>query len=141
MTSRKPGQGVKPSKKVNASNAKGAPAPACPYQLTGHALEEWNRTAGPMWDEKILTKSNVRAWACYCIAYGRHADACDECVGGLTLNTDNGGTKANPAASIAMKSLDQMVKYLAMFGLTPNPKTPADQTAGDPFDLFLRNSR
>ena len=138
MAVRKPKSGVKPLKNVKA---KGIEAPDCPYPLRGHALEEWDRTAGAMLANHVITRTTLEAWACYCRAFGMHSDAMDELAGGITLTTDSGGTKSNPAASIAMKSLDQMMKYLAMFGLTPNLKLPVDQTAGDPFDVFIKKKQ
>ncbi len=120
---------------------KGRPAP--PKQLTGEALEEWNRVCDELDQMGVLTTSDrsvislyVRAWERWMKAEDRLALQ-SEIVGSPKTNTP----MQNPWLSISIKANEQAVRLLSEIGLTPRSRSiiAKNTAAGDdaePADNF-----
>jgi P27 family predicted phage terminase small subunit len=140
-------RGPKPKKtalKVHTPGRVGAPvasAPACPFPLDGPALAEWDRFAPILRDKGLLADADAPAFAVYCIAYGISDTARAELATTVTIGTDNGSEKTNPAAAVAFKALDTMLKVLASFGCTPVDRAKLglmdDAKPASPLQRFL----
>lgn len=87
-----------------------ADPPAPPGFLRAEPLAEWHRLAG-LFD---ATAADAPLLEVYCVAFGRWRTASDEVESsGPVIFSDLGGVKANPAASIAAKAEDTLVKIMA----------------------------
>ena len=96
------------------------PMPDPPWPLEGDALAEWKRYAPVLHADGRLTPSTAPALAIYCLAYARGRKAAEDLAEfGPTINTDLGGSKANPAAGFVKEAAATMLKVLASFGATP----------------------
>lgn len=88
--------------------------PEPPPYLGPEASAKWAELAPGLADEGLLGLHGSEVLALYCEAFGRWRIASDELrFNGLVLNTDLGGTKANPAAAIALAASRQMQAILA----------------------------
>jgi len=104
-------------------------------------MKEWKRFAPVLAEKGLLTDAYAPAFALYCIAYGINNDARAELDNAIVLTTDSGGAKGNPAAAVALKSLDMMLKVLGSFGCTPADRArlgiSAESVQIDPLQRFL----
>lgn len=116
----------------------------CPFAMGDLALCEWKRYAPILTKLGVLNEGNAPAFASYCAAFEVYCLARLEMGVCVALTTDSGGMKANPAASILLKSLDSMLKFLREFGMTPASLRRLGETdKAPPVDKlaeFLRNA-
>jgi P27 family predicted phage terminase small subunit len=118
-------RGPKPKLKIAESDARtvGRSTPLRvvdpPFELGEISRAEWDRYAPILVRAKRLDEINAPAFACYCEAFEFYTRARQDMGLDVSLITDSGGTKANPSAALALKSLDTMLKFLREFGLTP----------------------
>ena len=114
-----------------------------PFPLGEISRAEWDRYAPILVRAKRLDEINAPAFACYCEAFEFYSRARQDMGVEVSLITDSGGTKANPSAALALKSLDTMLKFLREFGLTPATlKSLGDVLKEKPVDklsLYLSN--
>jgi P27 family predicted phage terminase small subunit len=129
-----------------------ADVPEPPPFITGHAADEWWRTAPELHRLGLLTRIDVPALAAYCHAFGQwrmaaeslaKMQANDPIMNGLIIRTKYGDAAMNPLVSIARKHASDVIRYASEFGLTPVARArlsaggPASPSPGK-FDGLLR---
>lgn len=106
--------------------------PPPPRHLSADAIEEWERVTKGLYAAGILTDIDMGALAAYCQAYGRWAQAeraintmaaNDPVSKGLLMRSAKGNPMTNPLLGIANKSMSDMVRYAAEFGMTPSARS------------------
>ncbi len=111
--------------------------PQPPMPLSGVARQEWIRTGGLLLRARVLTEADLSALAAYCVVYGRWVEAEGDVRRRGVMVPAKPRSKnlvQNPFLAIANKALQQMLRLLAEFGLTPSTRTrivaaDASQTA------------
>ena len=114
-----------------------AALPDAPAHLDEDARAEWARTAEELNRLGLLTQVDRAAFAGYCAAYGRWAQASRALKGeGLTVETTNGNVIQNPLVGIANKAMELMLRFAAEFGMTPSSRSRVSvpNTAVDEFE-------
>ncbi len=100
--------------------------PQPPLPLSRVARQEWIRTGGLLLRSRVLTEADLSALAAYCVVYGRWVEAENDVRRRGVMVPAKPRSKnlvQNPLLSIANKALQQMVRLLAEFGLTPSTRT------------------
>ncbi len=100
--------------------------PQPPMPLSRVARKEWVRTGGLLLRSRVLTEADLTAFAAYCVVYGRWVEAEGNVRRrGLMVPAKprSRNLVQNPFLSIANKSLQQMLRLWAEFGLTPSSRT------------------
>lgn len=103
-----------------------APAgiPECPDDLQGEARAEWFRLSAILSGMGVLTLAERGALVCYCRAWARMTKAAAKLeVEGEVISSPSGYQIQSPWLAIHNKALEQVVKLLAEFGLTPASRT------------------
>jgi P27 family predicted phage terminase small subunit len=100
--------------------------PEPPLPLSRDARREWVRTGGLLLRARVLTEADLTAFAAYCVVYGRWVEAEGNVRRrGLMVPAKprSRNLVQNPFLSIANKSLQQMLRLLAEFGMSPSTRT------------------
>ena len=100
--------------------------PEPPLLLSRVARQEWIRTGGLLLRARVLTEADLTALMVYCVVYGRWVEAENDLLRRGVMVPAKPRSKnlvQNPLLSIANKALQQMVRLLAEFGLTPSTRT------------------
>ncbi len=100
--------------------------PQPPLPLSSNARREWVRTGGMLLRTGILTELDLSALAAYCVVYGRWVEAEGDVRRRGVMVPAKPRSKnlvQNPFLAIANKALQQMLRLLAEFGLTPSTRT------------------
>lgn len=154
-----PGQGRKPTptalrvlrgnpgkRPLNSREPKprnGLPPP--PAHLDDEAKREWRRMGKELVNLGILTVVDKAAFAAYCVAWSRWAQA-EAMVkqAGVYVPTLRGWVK-NPMVAVADTALAQMLRAAVEFGMTPSSRTRVQAAPQKPdedeFAEFERGSR
>lgn len=113
--------------------------PSCPNHLKGVARQEWNRVTKELHALGLIARVDRAALAAYCTSYKDYVDAENALKReGVVIFSEKGGAYQNPWMGIKKRSMDQMVKFGAEFGLTPSSRvrlqverpTEEDEMAG-----------
>ena len=100
--------------------------PEPPMPLSPEAGKEWLRAGGLLLRSRVLTEADLSALAAYCVVYGRWV-AAEGAVRrrGLMVPAKprSKNLVQNPFLAIANKALQQMLRLLVEFGLTPSTRT------------------
>jgi len=97
--------------------------PSCPAHVVGVGRVEWNRVTKELKKLNLITKVDRAALAAYCTAYKDYVDAEHALKKeGVVIISEKGGAYQNPWMPIKKRSMDQMVKFGAEFGLTPSSR-------------------
>ncbi len=100
--------------------------PQPPLPLSRLARKEWERIGGLLLSLRILTELDLSALAAYCVVYGRWVEAENDLRRRGVMVPAKPGSKnliLNPFLSVSNKALQQMLRLLAEFGLTPSTRT------------------
>lgn len=94
--------------------------PKPPSIVTGAALNEWKRIMPQLEAVGLVSLVDRAALAAYCVAYGRWIDA-EKSVAehGYMLKAPNNLPMPSPYLSVANKAMEQMMKAIREFGLSP----------------------
>lgn len=128
---------------------------APPPFLSDDAKVEWGRMMQAMVTLKLISQIDRAAFAAYCQAYGRWAQAeralatmreRDANTSGLLVKTTGQNVVQNPLVGIANKAMSDMVRYAAEFGMTPSARVRLTGAGGggaetNPFNQFKRSGR
>lgn len=113
--------------------------PPAPRHLKGEALKEYKRISVELEKLGLVSQIDRAALAMYCTAWGRHVDAenrlRDLGADGYVSKTPNGFEVQSAWLNISNKAMEQCMKYLAEFGMSPSARsrvTPGDLNG----DLF-----
>ena len=130
---------------LNEDEPQFAPSlPEPPAFLSEEAKTEWERIAGALYLQGVLTAVDRGALAGCCQAYGRWMQAelalaglaaKDPTTFGLLLKTPYGPV-CNPLVAIAHKSFELYVRTCAEFGMTPSSRS---RIKAFPKDTELQN--
>jgi len=113
--------------------------PSCPEHLKGEARQEWTRITKELHKLGLLTQVDRAALASYCTAYGHWVDAEKHLEEeDAVIITDKGNMVQNPYMQISKRSMDQMVKFAAEFGMTPSSRSRVKVDAPDAEDELER---
>jgi P27 family predicted phage terminase small subunit len=110
--------------RINTDAPKGVQGlPEAPSHLDLVARQEWDRIV-PLLDQLgVLTRTDGAALGLYCMTFSRWCLAQDSIQkDGLTVFTDKGSPKGNPAVAIATQAEAQMHRLLVEFGCTPSSR-------------------
>jgi len=121
--------------------------PEPPFELTGHALNEWRRVTDELFLLKMLHNADLSMIAVYCNEIGNYIEssilARQERL--LSLQSESGTIKsinASPHFQIAHKSLEYALKIAAEFGFTPASRTrinaPDQVLEDDPLEALKK---
>ena len=99
--------------------------PKCPEFLDEEARLQWRRTAKLLANSRIITELDAAALAAYCQTWSRWvwAEKNLQKFGPVILSPDKKYPVHSPYLSIANKAMEQMVKMLAEFGMTPSSRS------------------
>lgn len=98
--------------------------PSCPNHLKGVARQEWNRITKELYKLGMITKLDRAALTICCQVYADYVNACHKLKEeGEVIISDKGGLYQNPWESIKKRSMDQIMKYYAEFGMTPSSRS------------------
>ena len=126
-----------------------------PAFLSDDAKVEWGRMMQALVALKLVSSLDRAAFAAYCQAYGRWAQAeralatmreRDPNAAGLLGKTTGDNIIQNPLVGIANKAMADMVRYAAEFGMTPSARVRLNGSGGggaqeNPFNAFKRPGR
>ena len=105
--------------------------PECPAVLDDVARAEWERIVPELLNAGLITKVDMAALALYCKAYSRWQQAeykiklleVDDDDGmGLVTSGANGYKMLTQWLIISNKAQEQLLKYLAEFGMSPSAR-------------------
>jgi len=118
-----------------------AAVPSCPRHLNTEARREWRRITQELAAVGLLTNLDRGALAAYCVAWARWCEAEQHLnTEGTVSKTPNGYPQQSPWLAVANKSIEQLSKLAAEFGLTPSSRTRlsvTDAGAGDELERFI----
>lgn len=98
--------------------------PECPPHLKGVARTEWVRLTKELHELKIITRIDRAALAVCCTAWADYVKACDKLEKqGDVIISEKGGLYQNPWVAIKKRSMDQVQKFYAEFGMTPSSRS------------------
>lgn len=115
-------RGRKP-RPVASPKLKAGGVPRCPAHLDAVARKEWRRLARTLFEAGILTVADRAAFAAYCQAYSRWAEAERKLREGPKLiKTPSGYVQQSPWIGIANKQVELMGRFMAELGITPTSR-------------------
>jgi P27 family predicted phage terminase small subunit len=119
---------------LNKKEPKPASAiPVCPKHLEGEARKEWKRVTELLHSLKIISHVDRAALAIYCTAYADYVKACKKLKKeGEVIVTEKGNLVQNPWMQIKKRSMDQVQKFCAEFGMTPSSRSRVKADGSDP---------
>lgn len=99
--------------------------PPCPDFLDEAARREWRRLTEYLYDVGILSELDGPALATYCQAFSRWQYAEEQLAkfGPVILSPDKKFPVQSPYLAIANKAMEQMLKVLIEFGMTPSSRS------------------
>ncbi len=113
--------------------------PDCPQHLKGVARTEWNRLAKELHALKIITKIDRAALAVCCTAWADYVKACKKLEKeGEVITSEKGGLYQNPWVAIKKRSMDQVQKFYAEFGMTPSSRSHIKVKTPNPEDEMTK---
>ena len=98
--------------------------PPCPGHLDDVARLEWRRTGRKLLKLGVLTEIDRSALAAYCVAWSRWVEAEAQLARtGTVIKAKTGGFMQSPYLPIANKAMEQMMRLLTEFGMTPSSRS------------------
>lgn len=98
--------------------------PRCPDHLQGEARKEWTRIGRKLLAHKMVTEIDGGALALYCQAWARWVEAEGQLLKyGTVVKAPSGYPMQSPYLAIANKAMDQMVRLLVEFGMSPSSRS------------------
>lgn len=104
--------------------------PKVPDHVIGEGRKEWFRISKQLHALGLLTEVDRAALAAYCVAYGRWAEAEQNIqkYGVVLISGENSWPVQSPYLSIANRAMEQMVKMLGEFGMSPSSRARVTPT-------------
>lgn len=113
--------------------------PDCPAHLKGEARKEWNRIVKELHALGILTNVDRAALVVYCTAWADYVKACNKLEKeGYVIISDKGGMYQNPWVALQKRSMDQIMRFAAEFGMTPSSRSRVRVEKEDPAEELER---
>uniref|UniRef100_A0A6M3K3R3 Putative terminase n=1 Tax=viral metagenome TaxID=1070528 RepID=A0A6M3K3R3_9ZZZZ len=115
--------GRRPLPKNEPATGKYARVPPPPRYLDRYGKNEWRRVAGQLLKAGLLTKVDRSALSAYCACYSTWLNAQDQIKKhGVLVKAPSGFPMQSPYLAISNKALEQMLKFLVEFGMTPSSR-------------------
>ncbi len=112
-----------------------AVVPECPEHLHGEARKEWKRITQELHKLKLIAQVDRSTLAICCTAWADYVKACEKLVKeGEVIFSEKGGAYQNPWVAIKKRSMDQVVKFYAEFGMTPSSRSRVKVEESTPED-------
>ncbi len=115
--------------------------PECPDHLQGTARTEWKRITQELHKLKLISRVDRAALAICCSAWADYVKACGKLkTQGEVIISDNGGMYQNPWMAIKKRSMEQIMKFYAEFGMTPASRSRVkvdDESPEDELEKML----
>jgi P27 family predicted phage terminase small subunit len=110
---------------LNKKEPKPIPAiPECPSHLKGVARIEWNRITKELFWMNIISRVDRAALAICCTSWADYVKACNKLEKeGEVIISEKGGMYQNPWVGIKKRSMEQINKFYAEFGMTPSSRS------------------
>lgn len=112
--------------------------PECPDHLKGESRAEWDRITPHLYALGLISQIDRAALSGYCDNWGEYVWACtriddlnaQDQTGerGRIWDTPSGYKQISVLQQIRNRSLEQMAKFLAMFGMSPADRTRVTQS-------------
>jgi len=118
-------------------------APSPPDHLDAIAKKEWKRVVKILLAARVLTQADRSALAAYCVIYSRWVEAEKKVLeyGAVLISKDNKMPYQSPYLNVASRALDQMLRFLVEFGLSPSSRSRVKGTGPvgpiDEMEAFL----
>ena len=134
-----PGQGRRPRASTIAESQRNSlpdpelrRLPPAPAHLDDIAKGEWARVGKMLLDAGLFTKLDITALSTYCVAYSRWVSAESSLQQfGTVIVAPSGFPVQSPYMAIANKAMDQMLRLMSEFGLTPAARVRIPSTRKD----------
>jgi P27 family predicted phage terminase small subunit len=98
--------------------------PVCPSHLKGEARTEWKRLTEELDALHMISNLERAALAACCTAWADYVKACNKLEKeGEVIISEKGGLYQNPWVAIKKRSMDQVMKFYAEFGMTPSSRS------------------
>lgn len=98
--------------------------PQCPNHLDGSARTEWKRITIELHALGMISNVDRAALAICCTAWADYVKACNKLKKeGEVIVSDKGGLYQNPWMAIKKRSMEQIAKFYAEFGMTPSSRS------------------
>ncbi len=98
--------------------------PACPAHLQGEGRKEWARMGRKLREHGLITDLDGGALALYCQAWARWIEAERQLMKyGTVVKSPSGYPMQSPYLAIANKAMDQMLRVLVEFGMSPSARS------------------
>ncbi len=106
--------------------------PDCPKHLKDEARAEWKRITPHLQQLGLIAQIDRAALTGYCVAWGRHVEAEKKITAlgkdGLIDTTPSGYKQISVWLQISHRALEQMAKFLSMFGMSPADRSRVSQS-------------
>lgn len=106
--------------------------PDCPVHLDRLARAEWKRITPHLHSLGLISQIDRAALTGYCVSWSRHVHAETKIKDlqdvGLIDTTPSGYKQISTWLQISNRSLEQMAKFLAMFGMSPSDRSRVSQS-------------
>ena len=102
--------------------------PRAPRSLSDEAKKEWRRVTRHLHQAGLYTHVDRAALKMYCAAFGRWVEAerkVEETGGPVLVSAETGNLYQHPWLHVANKTLTQVQKLAAEFGMTPASRSRA----------------
>lgn len=117
----------------------GVKIPAAPAHLSADAKQEWKRVTKILVTLQIITEADRAALTAYCMAWSDLVKAEKKLKKeGEVIISDKGGMYQNPWLAIKKRSMEQVVKFGAEFGMTPSSRSRIKVDAPDEEDMMAQ---
>jgi P27 family predicted phage terminase small subunit len=121
--------------------------PPAPEHLDEEAVAEWQRMGEKLHKLGLVTEIDKSALAVYCMAWSRWVEAEGKIkeFGSVMISPKSGFLVQSPYLQIANRSMEQMMKVLVEFGMTPSSRSRIHvaprQEEVNPLERFRRGSK
>lgn len=113
--------------------------PPLPH-LSAAAKKEWRRTGKRLLALGLVTEIDSAALGIYCQAYGRWSEAEEQLTKfGTVIKAPSGFLVQSPYLAIANKCMEQMMKALVEFGMSPSSRSRVHAAKDTGRDNPLKN--
>ena len=115
--------------------------PPCAAWLLPDARRMWGELGPSLCDRGLLHDDTLESFEAFCQCYAMWKMACGEVAeNGITLTSETGMTRINPAASYANEQQKQLRAWASEFGLTPASRARAGGGVGvTPVDKIVED--
>jgi P27 family predicted phage terminase small subunit len=116
-----------PTSSMRDSVAPDVEIPNAPKHLKGESIKEWKRVSVELEKLGLISQIDRAALSMYCTAWGRYVEAENQIMllgeSGMVDKTPNGFQVQSAWLNISNKAMEQCLKYLSEFGMSPSARS------------------